>query len=250
MKWWVSGLLVVLFSTGQVWARDLSLYKVMGEGQLKQAIQEEASKNHHALGYKGARIELLGRISLEKTENGQFVIRDVYCQEDYGPSEFRGGQIPAPGRIPDEKVLNTEHTWPQSKFGGQSRETQKSDLHHLFPSDSQMNGIRGNNPFGEVDRPSSILKCSVSKIGYNRDGELVFEPPESHRGNVARAIFYFSIRYSMPIAKSQEEALRKWNQQDPVDEEEANRNNEIAKLQGNRNPFIDNPDLVNQISDF
>ena len=54
----------------------------------------------------------------------------------------------------------------------------------------------------------------------------------------------------MPVSAAQEEFLKRWNQLDPVDDAEVTRNNEIAKLQGNRNPFIDNSALIDQISDF
>ena len=43
--------------------------------------------------------------------------------------------------------MNTEHTWPQSKGATGAA---KSDLHHLFPTDSKANSIRGNHPFGIV----------------------------------------------------------------------------------------------------
>jgi endonuclease I len=44
--------------------------------------------------------------------------------------------------------------------------------------------------------------------------------------------------------------LKKWNEQDPVDDAEMERNNAIEKLQGNRNPFIDYPELANDITRF
>lgn len=248
MQWWVSGFLVFILSASQVWAK--ADYGRISDSDLKRVLNSEMRSHHHAVGYKQARIELLGRISLEKDSSGSYVIHDVYCEELYGSSRFKGGGGPAPGRIPDDRVLNTEHTWPQSRFGGSSRDTQKSDLHHLFPSDSQLNAVRGNHPFGEVSRNPQVLKCPISKAGYNTQGEFVFEPPEAHRGNVARALFYFAVRYDMSIDATQEQILKKWNQQDPVDSDETLRNDEIEKVQGNRNPFIDNPELADRISNF
>lgn len=221
----------------------------MSSSQLRQVLAAETQQNHHSLGYSTARKELMGRLALEQTQKG-YVIRDVYCEEDYDSRRFGGHGGPAPGRIPDDRVLNTEHTWPQSRFGGASRDMQKSDLHHLFPSDSQINGIRGNHPFGEVAQPERALKCPVSKAGRNSEGVFVFEPPRAHRGNVARALFYFSVRYRLDIDATQEAVLRQWNEDDPVDPAEMERNDEIEKLQGNRNPFIDQPELVKFISDF
>ncbi|MBX3017355.1 MAG: endonuclease [Bdellovibrionaceae bacterium] len=182
----------------------------------------------------------MGRISLKHDARGYY-IRDVYCEKN-----FNG----APGRIPDDKIINTEHTWPQSRFGGSGRDMQKSDLHHLFPSDSELNSNRGNHPFGEVKSNSQTLKCTQSRAGSNVDGDFVFEPPVEHRGNVARALFYFAVRYGMSIDATQEATLRKWHVADPVDADETDRNDAIEKVQGNRNPFIDQPELVNQISNF
>jgi endonuclease I len=75
-------------------------------------------------------------------------------------------------------------------------------------------------------------------------------PPAAHRGNVARAMFYFSIRYNHKLDSAQESALKQWHKADPVDACEKKRNEGICKLQGNRNPFIDRPDFVDKISDF
>jgi endonuclease I len=41
-----------------------------------------------------------------------------------------------------------------------------------------------------------------------------------------------------------------WHESDPVDQEELERNQMVFEIQGNRNPFIDQPNLVSQISDF
>ena len=52
------------------------------------------------------------------------------------------------------------------------------------------------------------------------------------------------------MSNDQQTFLRKWNDQDPVDDAESARNNEIEKLQGDRNPFIDFPNLAQDISNF
>lgn len=208
---------------------------------------------HVSLGYDLARIHLMGSISLINHNDGTYAVHDVYCDVDKDERDFKGGQSPGPNRVPDASVLNTEHTWPQSRFGGRfGKNMQKSDLHHLYPADNQMNSIRGNNPFGEVQNNEKPLKCSASRFGKSvaSRGVEVFEPPRNHRGNVARALFYFSVRYEMPIDSAQETVLRKWHQEDPIDEEETYRNEAIHRVQGNRNPFIDHPEFVDMIADF
>lgn len=202
------------------------------------------------LGYDRARIFLMGYFYLVKVNN-QYAIKEMYCNKLYGPAEFRGKRIPKPETVPDNTVINVEHTWPQSRFtGSYPKETQKSDLHHLFPTDSQLNGIRSNYPLGEVQSETGgPLKCGKSKFGSGARGQT-FEPPDEHKGHAARALFYFAIRYDMTIDPVQEATLRSWHQEHPVDAEELLRNDEIFKVQGNRNPFIDHPELVSSIKDF
>lgn len=198
---------------------------------------------HRSVGYDHARKFILGNFYLVH-EGNQYAVKDVYCEREYG--------APGPNKIPDNTKVNVEHTWPQSRFTKQHpTDMQKSDLHHLFPTDSELNSIRGNFPFGEVSQDKKQLKCNCSRFGFTtRGNQLIFEPPVAHQGNVARALFYFAVRYDMQIDQDQEAFLKKWNREDPVDETERQRNDEIYELQGNRNPFVDYPELAEKISDF
>ncbi len=196
---------------------------------------------HKSLGYRGARKVLFGKIHLEEDSRGYFV-KDVYCRKEFTRSQTNVG----PNIIPNSNVLNCEHTWPQSKFTSRfDKDMQKSDLHHLYPTDSKANSIRGNHNFAEVDGYGAYDGCEASQNGGNK-----FEPPTEHKGNVARALFYFSIRYQIQIPDSEERFLKEWNRQDPVDAEERERNEWIQKIQGNRNPFIDYPTLADNIDNF
>lgn len=204
---------------------------------------------HKAIGYGAARKVLMGTLSL-KGSPGNYAVRDVYCEKDFTNSEL-GGSI-GPGKIPPDAVINTEHTWPQSRFNrSMGKEVQKSDLHHLYPTDSQMNSARGSFKFGDVAVPEKTLKCPQVKLGTAAGGsEEIFEPPVAHKGNVARALFYFSIRYHIAIDPREEAFLKAWNRMEPVDQAERDRNDAIYKIQGNRNPFVDYPELANEIADF
>lgn len=204
------------------------------------------------LGYERARLFLMGYFYLVQVGNS-YAIKEAYCNKLYGPEEFKSnGQAPRPNYVPDNRVINVEHTWPQSRFTGRyPQEAQKSDLHHLYPTDSQLNGIRGNHPFAEVVKDSINLKCGQSRFGTSDSVRgPTFEPPDVHKGHVARALFYFALRYDMKIEPGQEANLRAWHKQFPVDAEELLRNDEIYKVQGNRNPFIDHPELIDTIPDF
>jgi len=195
--------------------------------------------------YEKSREYLMQEIYIKKDDQG-FYVNDVYCGIKYRKKV-------SPRTMPNHNELNVEHTWPQSRFNkSENSAFQKSDLHHLFPSDSRANGKRGNLPFGEFTSGSAATSdCAASRYGQiEGTGKHGFEPPAKHKGNVARALFYFSIRYNLRIKDYEEVVLRQWNLLDPVDEAEMRRNDQIESIQGNRNPFIDDPELSDLVSDF
>ena len=130
------------------------------------------------------------------------------------------------------KTWNREHVWPQSVGWGKST-TEGSDLHHVRPETPSVNSSRGNTPFGE-------------RRGY-------YEPKDAAKGDVARILFYMLTRYSSADSKSitvvaeSMELLMEWNELDPVDALEMQRNDVAEDIQGNRNPFIDYPELAENI---
>ncbi|MDA9793407.1 endonuclease [Bacteriovoracaceae bacterium] len=224
---------------------SVSAYSSVEWSEAKQKIYEEITSTHTPLtSYTTARKYLFGAIHLKQDERGHYV-EDVYCAKTIRNNV---GEM----RIPDHNVINCEHTWPQSRFSSAApKSIQKSDLHHLYPTDSRANSSRGNSKFGELANPESLSNCGISSKGdIAGNGARGFEPPKEHKGNVARALFYFSIRYKIEIVDYEEMYLRQWNYEDPVDDAEMKRNNIVESVQGNRNPFIDDPSLMEMISDF
>jgi hypothetical protein len=251
--------LVLLLVASTVFATDLKYYPpglttqlnahALKNEALKIALFETISANQTSLGYEGARKVMFGQLYIKNDSSGYY-ITDVYCQKRFGSNAGV-----KPSAIPKSDQINCEHTWPQSKFSGSfPKDLQKADLHHLYPSDSKANSIRGNLNFVDVSNDSGILSednCSASKFGSSSVGSHDgFEPPLTHKGNVARSLFYFSVRYKIQIPKDEEEVLRRWNDLDPVDQEEIDHNGSIEKVQGNRNPFIDFSGLANDINKF
>jgi deoxyribonuclease-1 len=221
-------------------------------GALKDAdliyrIKSAANRNHRSLGYsKRAKKELYGFVDLKTDAEGDYIY-EVYCRR----TVRRLGR----GKRPNNNDVNTEHTWPQSL--GAKAEPKRGDLHHLFPTDSKANSVRSSLPFGEVIGKDAHSNCSASQRGTminpktgKKGTARAFQPPPEHRGNVARAMFYFASKYGFSLDRNQEYYLRKWHNDDPVDDSEIGRNDRIQKVQGNRNPYIDYPRLVDRITDF
>ena len=135
----------------------------------------------------------------------------------------------SPNNDHNPQTFNTEHVYPQSKLNDNNAVT---DLHHLRVCDSKINSSRSNHPF--VDGEGSFERVNTTWF-----------PGDEWKGDVARMIFYLSIRYKESINVIGSEALfMKWNIEDPVSDIERQRNSVIEQAQGNRNPFIDNPYLV------
>lgn len=207
-------------------------------------IDAECTAQKKDMNYEQARKYMFGQLFLESTVSGKYLLKEVYCNITVDNSAGIG-----PNKIPNPKYVNCEHTWPQSKFSKNfPSELQKTDLHHLYPSNMKANSTRNNFPFADVLGKTTSNDCLDSKIGNALNSNIrSFEPPIEHKGNVARAIYYFSTRYKMNIDSTQAKFLKIWNEVDPVDEAERLRNEKIMQIQGNRNPFIDFPELINRL---
>lgn len=239
------------------------LHRILTESHIPQerdadVIQPKCPKNskaskcyrHIELSYTSARRILMGKIHLRPMGKGNWAIDCVYCNRTFDRRDFPKGPAPAPNQIPDHNVINVEHTWPQSRFSKKFPSSlQKSDLHILYPVSRDANSLRSNHPFGDLKSVFSQA-CPLSALGMTLNKRRAFEPPKIHRGNTARALFYFSIRYQLPIDPAQESILRQWHINDPVDADEKDRVNLIFAAQRNRNPFVDHPELVDEILDF
>lgn len=162
--------------------------------------------------------------------------------------------------------MHIEHSFPKSWWGGYVNNAYK-DLNHLYPSDGLTNSTKNDFPLGEVEIPASLLDNGVSKVGKNTFGTTYsgncFEPADEYKGDFARSYLYVSTVYDKhsetwqtPMTETSSyliwkpwaiEMLLKWHHEDPVSEKELTRVEEVYKIQGNRNPFIDYPDLVDYI---
>jgi deoxyribonuclease-1 len=227
----------------------LSEYHLMADGKHDQISNNcpntQSCLRHTSVGYDSARRIMFGELFIKKDTKGNYV-EDVYCGKKFYYNEVR--DISSMG-----SEVNIEHTWPQSRFNGNfDKNLQKSDMHHLYPTDSDANNRRANHEFGNADPHHdelNVQNCSISKLA-DISGHFIFTPPVEHRGNVARSLFYFATRYNLFIGTAEEMILRQWHKSDPIDEKEKARHEIIAKYQEVRNPFIDFPELVEKVADF
>ena len=151
--------------------------------------------------------------------------------------------------------INTEHSYPRSK--GADEGNARADMHHLFPTRVDVNGIRASHPFEEIpdeettnwyydDINTTMIPNEESIDLYSEYRNGGFEPRESFKGNIARAAFYFYSIYREEANEAdpeffhvQKEDLCEWHYEDPVDEEEWLNTFKIALYQeGIPNPFV------------
>lgn len=157
---------------------------------------------------------------------------------------------------------NREHSWPKSWFNDLAPAI--SDMFHVLPTDGYVNNKRDNYPYGNVSTASWTSlnggKLGIcSNLGYTN---IVFEPIDEYKGDLARGYFYMSTRYysedagwsssdatnKATILPWQVNVLLQWHHQDPVSAKEIARNDSIYyRYQHNRNPYIDNPQWVDSI---
>lgn len=147
---------------------------------------------------------------------------------------------------------NREHVWPKS-LGGYDTSGPGADLHHIRPSDNRVNSNRGNLKYGEVTggKTSTGGNAASGIVGGYYNGSY-FEPLDNVKGDVARICLYMYVRYGASHSKCSSitnvfqsvDVLLDWCESDPVDTWEMGRNEVVAAKQGNRNVFIDYPELA------
>lgn len=162
--------------------------------------------------------------------------------------------------------FDIEHMLPKSWWGGDVNPAY-CDLFHLVPGDYSANRSKSNHapgiPADSSFNNGSFITGSGATYGLTR----VFCPENKYKGDFARAYFYIAACYGDSlvwlttgepgVAMTNEgwqefqpwlrDLLLEWHRLDPVSEKELKRAIEVNKIQGNRNPFIDYPELVEYI---
>lgn len=111
----------------------------------------------------------------------------------------------------------------------------EGDLHNLYPSVGEINGDRSNFRFTDGNiKPYQYGQCPMVVDFKNRQ----VQPGNFSKGKIARAYLYMSDRYNIKLSKAQRNLFLVWNKQYRVNEQDCIRNDLIAKIQGNENPYI------------
>lgn len=165
--------------------------------------------------------------------------------------------------------MNREHAFPKSWWGGSTDTPAYVDLNHLYPSEKKANTAKSNWPLGVVSSTSNGFDNGFVKVGYPETGQgggaqKVFEPNDEYKGDFARTYFYmvtcyqslrWNTQYMWMLQQNDYPTLKpwavdlllKWSREDRVSQKEIDRNEKIYKIQNNRNPFIDYPELAEYI---
>lgn len=233
---------------------------------------------------------LYGQTDLDKyydhdASNTQYLL-DIYSEIPLGPDayEYTVDQMVA-GVSMEGQGYNREHMMPQSTFSTSSSISDYpmySDLNFIIPVDGFINQRRSNYPYGIGNNTNHYIFSNTSRISnaaipnYPYTGR-VYEPINEFKGDIARSLLYFAVRYEgklgsfntayttsanltpatdqCPLDGTEERAvdlayiamLKQWSTADPVSQREIDRNNAIYTIQKNRNPFIDHPEWIDMI---
>ena len=145
---------------------------------------------------------------------------------------------------------NREHVWPKS-LGGNNTTGGGADLHHIRPSDAVVNSTRGNKKYGYADGGKATYGNNPASGVLGGYSGTYFEPLDNVKGDVARICLYVYVRWgsewgadSITEVFQSIDVLLEWCEMDPVDTWEMGRNEVVQNIQGNRNVFIDYPELA------
>ena len=145
---------------------------------------------------------------------------------------------------------NREHVWPKSK-GGNNTTGGGADLHHIRPSDAVVNSTRGNKSYGYANGGKATYGNNPATGVLGGYSGTYYEPLDNVKGDVARIVLYVWVRWgsawgaeSVTEVFQSVDVLLEWCALDPVDTWEMGRNDVVEDIQGNRNVFIDYPELA------
>lgn len=220
--------------------------------ELKTAVYE-IIKDANVLNYgSGTNSTWGGFWQTDRTSDGRFI--DRYSPE----SEW----VQSTSKGTAGSGLNIEHSFPKSWWGGAKNQAYQ-DLYNLMPCESGINTSKSNYPMGKVETVKTTN--NMTKIGTGTEGFMVWEPGDEWKGDFARGYMYMATCYqNLTFSNSTAQEIlttgdyptlkpwaytlfMEWARADKPTQLEITRNNAVSNIQGNRNPFVDFPNLMEYI---
>lgn len=220
--------------------------------ELKSAVHDIIkTANVLSYGSSGSRNTWWGFWQTDRTSDGRYIDR-YSAEKDWVKSTSQGSV---------GSGLNIEHSFAKSWWGGSNNQAYK-DLYNLMPCESKINSTKSNYPMGKVT--GTDKGNGWTKVGDGDDGKKYWEPADEWKGDFARGYMYMATCYSnltwegtglqilengdYPTLKQWAyELYIQWAKADKPSQLEIERNNKVSEIQGNRNPFVDFPNLMEYI---
>lgn len=141
-------------------------------------------------------------------------------------------------------------------------DTLSLDLHNHYPCEGNVPSILKDYPLGNVisaDYDNGVWQSGMGLIaGVETD---VWQPADEYKGDFARVMMYVATLYATDrlcgrginffqnnrfptLNKYAQQLLLQWHRADPVSDLERKRNDAVQSIQGNRNMFVDYPQLA------
>ena len=257
-------LAAIVIAVQVAWAAEPINYYNNALGKSDEALMtalRNIIRTHKEVSYGNG---LLNAFAIADTDDKGYII-DIYSNCRYRPND-NGSSASHVG-----EGYNREHSFPRSWFGGEVS-PMNTDVFHIYPTDIKVNSQRSNNPYGvcangtRLTYGSYVAKGKLGSSTYPGYSGTVFEPDDEYKGDLARTYFYMVTCYknelpswpgspNLNYGQNKYKAfstwtinmLMEWSRLDPVSEKEIKRNDAVYGIQGNRNPFIDHPELAEYI---
>lgn len=176
-------------------------------------------------------------------ESGGRVIYNSNCSADIDVYENRAQRTEWEHVVPISRAAGYRECWQDGGRGHCADEDPEfavmyADPHNLTPSIGAINAQRSNHPYGVVDGHEADYGSCTTAYDENRNR---LEPRDEAKGFVARIHFYMADRYALAdeiLPPKTERILMRWDRQYQVTDWERKRNRRIAKVTGNKNPYV------------
>jgi endonuclease I len=255
MKKYLLFLLLTTCSFAQIPSYYSSINFTQSGNTLKNALGNLITTTHTTkISYSPGVWNALQAADLNPNNSAQVLLLYGYNDVD---ASFKNDRLDLVGNICSTScptgAWNREHVYAKSlgtpalvDGGSGASSDAGEDAHHIRAADVVFNADRGNRLFadGEGD---------AGNVG------IYWYPGDEWKGDVARMMMYMYLRYPTQCLATNvgsgttsynidmPDIFLEWNEEDPVSQFEKTRNDVLQSIQGNRNPFIDNPYLATMI---